>query len=81
MTDKRRATLDTLKSWSEIFSNFASPIATVVAAAIAVIGATRIADTVVARGDGVTAISQPLTGTASGAVNAAGEGATLSPGR
>lgn len=58
-------TLGDLKTLSEIFSNFASPFAVVVAAFIAVWGAKEIVEkVVVARGEGATAFAQPLSGTA-----------------
>jgi hypothetical protein len=80
MTNKKRFSLDELKACSDIFHNFASPLATVAAAAVAVIGAAKVAETIIeARGEGSTAFAQPATGIATGNANAAGAGVTVSP--
>jgi hypothetical protein len=60
-------TLEDAKTLSEIVSNYASPIANIVAAIIAVLGAKQVTERVIhARGSIGTAQSQPPTGSATG---------------
>jgi len=58
-------TIERWKVLSEIFSNFAQPVAAIVVALIAVWGAKDVTDRIVeARGSGATATASPPTGTA-----------------
>lgn len=63
--------LTKLKTLSEIFNNFFSPIAIVVAAVVTLNGAEKIAATIVAGGDGSTAQATAPQGGASGGASAA----------
>ena len=59
------------KAVSEVFSNFAMPIATVVAAYVVAWGANRVTDKVIhARGAGETVQAQPPAGFAIGGTSA-----------
>lgn len=80
MRNKKRLCLEELKTCSEIFHNFASPLATVAAAAVTVIGAAKVAETIVeSRGEGSTGFAQPATGIVISDANAVGAGVTVSP--
>jgi hypothetical protein len=79
--NRKSMSLEDAKVRSEIFHNYAAPIATImgsiIVAALAVDGAKQIATTVIeARGAGSIATATAALGTATGAANARGEGAT-----
>jgi len=70
--------IEAIKAWSEIFSNFASPLAVVVAAVIAVRGANKVAERIVAaKGAGVTVQAQAPTGTATATTTPQASAATV----
>ncbi len=73
----KRMTLEEWKTLSEIVSNFASPLATVAVALIAVWGAREVTERIVeAKGEGSTAVAHPGTGKATVTANASAPRAT-----